>query len=1066
MNTVKQLKKKAGNPLGSMMRWLCLVMMFSVTLAGYAQNNRSVSGKVTDGNGEVIIGANVKLVGNNSVGTITDLNGKFKLNVPVTGTLEVSYIGYMTKRVSLGKSATYDVTLAEDSKALDEVVVVGYGTQKKATLTGAVSAVNSDELVLTKSQNAQNMLTGKVPGVRVIQKTSEPGELNNQFDIRGFGSPLVVVDGVPRGNLERMDPNEIESISVLKDASAAIYGVRAANGVVLITTKKGEKNKTKIEYNMYYGIQTPAEMLRPVGAADRMMLANEVGMRNLTDPKRTYTDEQIDAYRNGEKISTDWYDAVMRGSAPQQQHNVSISGGGDKMSFFINLGYMDQESFFKKDAINYNRYNLRSNLSVNITNNLKASLNINGILDKKERPQMSTWEIYKVLWRSVPDQSVYANDKPGYYKHPEGADIQNAVACIDPDASGRNTTRNRIFQSNMDLEYTVPFVQGLKLKGMFSYDNSTQDNTNLRKEYNEYLYNATDGTYTTYPRQSPTWMERYYGNGYTTLWQASVNYDHTFVEQHHVSALLLFEDSHTDNDNIKASREFAMSSFPYLFAGSAENQIGTSDANNLKEYASQALVGRFNYDYKGKYLAEFAFRYDGSSKFPSNSRWGFFPSTSLGWRISEEAFLRKALPFVQNLKLRASWGRMGDDSVADYQFITGYNYPNTAGASHDKTPTGYVFNGVYTNALGFRTLANPDITWYTVDTWDLGLDADLWNGLLGFSFDLFVRNRDGLMQNVASQLPGSFGATLPQQNLESDRTKGFELELRHRNHIGQVAYNVSGSVSLTRSMWTKKIQNPFGNSYDQWKNDKSGRYNDIWFGFGDNGRYGNWNDIAYDPVYPKSGSNGVLPGDYIYEDWNGDGVIDDEDKHPIATTLIKDGTDGTKFENKRNYPLMNFSLNIGANWKGLDVSLLFQGSAMSYIAYGEQLASPLQWNGNALDLFLDRWHPVDANAHPYDPSIQWTSGYYAYGGIAPDDNSRFQIQKGNYLRLKTAEIGYTLPKQWLASVGVKGLRIYMNAYNLFTITGVKGVDPEKPAEQYGYMYPLNRTYNFGASLTF
>ena len=342
-----------------------LILFLMVLTPMYAQTSRNISGQVVDELGEAIIGANVTVVGNKSLGTITDIDGNFTLTVTEGAILEVSYIGYVNKKVNVDKNTNYRIVLKEDAEQLDEVVVVGYGTQKKVNLTGAVSAITNEE--------------------RVIQKTSEPGEFTNQFDIRGFGSPLIVVDGIPRGDLQRMDPNEIESISVLKDASAAIYGVRAANGVVLVTTKKGEKNKPKIEYNMYYGIQTPAEMLEPVGAVERMTLFNEKSMRNLTNPQLTYSDEQIGAYLNGTLKSTDWYGAVIRNTAPQQQHNVSLSGGSEKMDYYINFGYTDQEGFFKSKALNYDRYNLRMNLNAEVAKNLKASVKMNGIIDNKER---------------------------------------------------------------------------------------------------------------------------------------------------------------------------------------------------------------------------------------------------------------------------------------------------------------------------------------------------------------------------------------------------------------------------------------------------------------------------------------------------------------------------------------------------------------------------------------------------------------------------------------------------------------------------------------------------------
>ena len=924
-------------------------------------------------------------------------------------------------------------------------------------MTGAVSAITSNELIATKNQNAQNMLTGKVPGVRVIQKTSEPGEFNNQFDIRGFGSPLIVVDGVPRGDMQRMDPNEIESISVLKDASAAIYGVRAANGVVLITTKKGESNKAKIDYNMYFGVQKPSEILKPVDAVGRFTLFNDQTMRDVVNPSLKYPLETIQEYASGEKVSTDWYDAVMKNSAPQQSHNLSVSGGSDKMNYFVSFAYMDQGGFFRTNALDYNRYNLRANLNAEVVKNLKLSLKLSGMIDDREGNSKDSWEIFKNLWRSAPDDPLYANNTAPYYVKPQSSD-DNPLALINQDLTGFKKRGNKLFQSSFEGEYTVPMVKGLKLRAMFSYDTKENDETNWTKEYNYYNYNAAADTYDAGSRLGPTQLTRTHNSSWSTLWQASASYDNTFAGNH-VSALVLYEEAHNVGDNIWARRNFSIP-LPYLFAGDSSEQVGMSNPGGLYEYASQGLVGKLNYDYKGKYLAEFSFRYDGSSKFPKDSRWGFFPGASVGWRVSEESFIKDNFKFVSNLKLRASYGKMGDDGAADYQFLSGYDYPNTAGGSNNNFPTGYMFGGSYTNALGFRAVANPNITWYTVKTLNIGLDADLWNGLLGVTLEVFKRDRDGLLANRLVSLPGTFGSKMPQENLNSDRTKGIELELRHNNKIGNLRYNVSGQISLTRGMRCYYETEPAGNSYDYWRNRNLDRYNDIWFGYGAGGRFTSYEQIA-NSIYAGSGT---LPGDYIYQDWNEDGVIDGMDEHPIATTT----NPGNSWQDKSNYPLMNFGLSLGANWKGFDLNILLQGSAMSYIAYGEQLGSPLAFGGNALDMFLDRWHPVDPTQHPYDPSCQWTSGYYAFGGekSTARQDSEFMIQKGDYLRLKSIELGYTLPKKWTLPLYVKNLRVYFNAYNLLTFTNVRGVDPEKPADLYGYMYPLNKTFNFGANITF
>ncbi|GHS96781.1 SusC/RagA family TonB-linked outer membrane protein [Bacteroidia bacterium] len=1050
--------KSLGSFLRAGMVWfLCIGCIQGIN----AQNNtKKITGKVTDEQGEVIIGASV-VTSDKSAGAVTDVDGLFSLNVSSNITLTVSYLGYQTKKVTVGAQSYYEVVLNEDTQSLEEVVVVGYGTQKKATITGSVVAVDNKELTTTKNTNIQNMLTGKLPGVRNIQKTSEPGQFTNQFDIRGLGAPLLVVDGVPRGDLPRMDPNDIESISVLKDASAAIYGIRAANGVILVTTRKGERGRAKIEYSAYYGIQTPAEMLHPLGSWDRAILANELKMRSTTDPQKEYSQEYFDKLAKGEMPDTDWYDAILKNTSPQQQQNVSISGGSDKMDYYVNFGYTDQGSFFRTNSANYNRYNLRSNLNAQITRDLKAGIKLNMITDETNRQNMGSWEVFKMLWRSRPTDPVYANNTEPYFYRP---DVEfNPAAVIRPDLSGYVQDKKNIFQSNMYLEYDVPFVKGLSAKAMFSYDKTYNDNATFRKEYNEYRHNAvTDAFEIASTRNSKTELRRVFSTSYSTLWNAQLNYDNTFAEKHNVAALLLYEESYSQGYDFSAKRFFEIP-IPYLFAGNSENQEGTG--SGLSENASKALVGRLNYDFAGKYIAEFSFRYDGSSKFPKGKQWGFFPSVLLAYRLSEEAFIRDNLSFVQNLKIRGTWGKLGDDGASQFQFIEGYDYPQ---AYHNRSnlPRGSVFGNVFVNALGFRSAPNPDLTWYTAEMKNIGVDADLWNGLFGFSVDFFRRDRDGLLDTPSVVVPATFGSGISQANLNADRTQGFEVELRHSHRINDFRYNVSASVQMTRSMWTRRLMPDRSNSYDYWRNNYIDRYKDIWFGKGSNGYYQSYDEIA-NSIYANAQS---LPGDPIYEDWNGDGVIDDQDKYAIATTTNSDGNGGlpgTNLNNARNYPLMNFSTTLGGQWKWLDFHLLFQGAAMSYIGYGEQLLNPLTWEGNALDLLFDRWHPADPDIDPYDPTTQWLSGYYPYGRTRAEETSAFNLQSGAYLRLKSAEIGFTVPKnRAFDRIGIKNLRLYVNAYNLLTFTGVKGLDPEKPTETYGYLYPLNRTFNFGGTISF
>lgn len=1047
----------------SLRRMLAVLLICLVSFQyGNAQNQRTITGKVTDTSGEGIIGATVSLSGT-AYGTITNADGNFTLNIPsntgANAKLVVSFLGYVGQDVVIGSNTNFNVMLQEDMRGLDEVVVIGYGTQKKATLTGAISAISNDELITTKSQNTQNLLTGKLPGVRVIQKTSEPGNFNNQFDIRGLGSPLIIVDGIPRDNFERMDPNDIESISILKDASAAIYGVHSSNGVVLITTKKGQKGKASIEYSGYYGLQFPAEILRPVGAYDRMTLVNNKkfradGRTNL-HPTPTYSAQEMQDALDGKVPEVSWYDEVLRSSAPQQQHNISATGGTDKVDYYLNLGYMDQEGFFKSKDMEYSRYNLRSNISAEIARGLTVRMNLAGSIDKRDRQQRDAWDIFSALWRTVPTSAIYANSNPLYYRRPDGG-IYHAVAETYKDIAGYRLDQRKIFQSQGELEWDVPWVNGLSAKAVYSYDYTHNDNTVYLQQYDTYLYDSATEVYTPYVYGSENSIQRTYNRTIRQMGNFQLHYVQSFLENHNVDLLALYEEHTSSNDNFYSKRYLRMQ-LPELFNGEAAGQVGFSNASGVNDYASKSIVARLNYDYAGKYLFATNFRRDGSSHFLPTKQWDNFYSFELGWRISEEGFIKNNFSFIDNLKLRGTWGRLGSDSSNLYEFLDGYTYPSTGGSRENGYPNGYFFGDSYVPTMAVRGTANKKISWFDIYSTNLGIDVDLWNGLLGVTAEVFQRTRDGLYARRDVELPATFGSDMPEENLNGDLNKGFELELRHRNRIADLLYGVTGNVSLARQMRTTNVHTPYRSSYSAWRNNREDRYNDIWWGYGMGGRYQSLAEI--NTFYLQNDVN-ALPGDYYYEDWNNDGVIDDADIHPIATTTSPD--DGQK----QNYPLMYFALNANFQYKGFDLDFMFQGAAMSYVGYGNQLTTPLAWDGNALEHLMDRWHPADPNANPYDPSTIWVSGEYAYGGSTPDANSLFMVQNGAYARLKTATLGYTLPQSWIKRFGLQNVRLFVNGYNLFTITNVKTVDPEKSAEQDGAMYPLNRTVNFGASIKF
>lgn len=1007
-----------------------------------------IRGKITDESGQPI--ANVSVMEKNtSNGTVTGEDGSFTLNVKNNqSALVFTHLEYETLEVPVNGKDFINMSLKKKNALLSDVVVVGYGKQKRVNLTGAVSAVTTKDIVTTKNENVQNMLTGKVAGLRIVQNTSEPGSFTNNFDIRGLGTPLIIIDGIPRDNVSQLNPDDIESVSVLKDASAAVYGVRAANGVVLITTKKGKSGTPEITYSGNWGWQKMSGMPKLLNAVDYMTLVNEQNMHNPDNPKLVYTDADFAPYLNGTKKSTDWFGATLKNTAPENQQNLSVTGGIDKTNYFLSLGYTGQDGFFRSNDLNYHRYNVRSNVTTRLTKRLSVDLNVNGIMDQKNQPWQDADWVFRTLWGMLPTDPIYANDNPKYLMKP-APEGDNPIAMTRSDISGYQKFNNYWFQSSAAFHYDIPYVEGLKLNGLFSYDMKFSDNKYYRKMYSEYIYDAAADKYNATTYGGPSQIKNEHYSFPSMLSQISLNYDRKFGD-HSVNALVLFEESERSEDNFYAQRDLSLA-LDQLMAGDASDQLAfVADKNGVYQWNNHGLVGKFNYAYQGKYLAEFSFRYDGSSKFPPGKQWGFFPSGSVGWRISEENFFKnsEALSFINNLKIRASYGKLGDDASANNNvpIISGFKYP--ADGDNNKMPSGSVFNGNFINAIQSTGVPNPNLTWYTSKTTDIGIDIEAWKGLLGITADIFRRDRSGLLDYRSGSLPDVLGAALPQENLNSDRAQGIDLEINHRNKIGKFEYFVKGIFGYTRTEWRHKDMAPAGNSWENWKNNNDDRYNNIWWGLGADGRFQSYSDIINNPVYYD---RYALLGNYEYEDWNGDGQINDLDRHPIAY---------------QQQPLINYGLTIGGSYKGIDVNLLFQGANMSAVSYIEQLRIPLWGGRSALAQFMDRWHPVDPTANPYDPNTKWISGNYAYTGTQPDENSMFNIQNCGYLRLKTVEIGYTLPVKTLSSIGVKNVRVYANGYNLVTFTKLKYMDPEHPSSSWGYLYPLNKVFNVGINLRF
>ncbi|MDR0543569.1 MAG: TonB-dependent receptor [Dysgonamonadaceae bacterium] len=1038
------------------MYFFTVIICLGMAVSGFAQT-KTVSGVISDASiGDPIIGASVAVVGTQR-GTVSGIDGGFSLEVEPNETITISYLGYAPQKLKTGEKSFFEIRLEPSSEALDEVVVTGYTTQKKSTLTGSVSTVGNEQIKITKNENVVNMLTGKLPGLRISQKSAQPGAYDTKIDVRGYGEPLFVVDGIPRDKayFSRMDPEEIESISLLKDAAAAVYGLRAANGVMLITTKSGtaQNGKVDITYTGGYTVQQFLSVPESVSALEWMTLKNEQNWQDfngnyLVRKVPVYTQEHMQPYIDG-KPSYDWMDAVFKDMTPQTQHNLSINGGSDKLRYFLSLGYSRQDGSYRSGSLYSDKWNLRSNIDAQITKRLKARVSLGAILSTNHQPNFDLWMVYKYTWLMRPDAPIYANDNPEFLNGDNSVlyEGNNMVARTSSDIVGYKTNKSRRLNGSLTLTYDIPGIKGLSAKASYDYGLSLPDYTTYRGGYTLYTYYPSTDEYEGSAKGIPANISRSANFNTDTDLQLGLHYNHQFGD-HNVNSAVIFEEAYSVWDSFTAYRELLINS-QYLYFGEDENQSATGGAPG--DRLNQALIGQFNYNYSGKYLVDFRFRYDGSSRFPKGSRWGFFPSVSLGYRISEESFIKDNVDFLSNLKFRASYGEMGDDASAG-------NYPPTiVGYNFSGTNRGWYFDHVLSAGVTATSIPNPDLTWYKIKMYNLALDFAIYQNKLSGTLEVFRRNRSGLLATRGDEVPATVGASLPQENLNSDRNFGWEIELAHRNRIDNFSYFVSGQLSATKSMRTDWLETPAGNSYDQWRNRTSGRYNNIWWGTESGGMFTNYEDIR--TFYLPMGQ-GSVPGDWWTVDWNEDGVIDDKDQHPIAT---------------RGLPIFNYGISMGAGYRDFDLAVNLQGSYGVYSRFSEVLAEPLSFGGqNTLYWFMDRWHPEDPNADYFHPDTKWVSGYYPVTGHDGRRTGTNAIQDASYIRLKTLELGYTLPKKVLSKLGIKNLRMYLSGYNLLTFTPLKNIDPERPGSEGGasdgsidiYNYPNNRTYTIGASIKF
>ena len=990
------------------------------------QTPHKIAGVVTDDKGETVIGANVVEKGTTN-GVVTDLDGKFELTVTPNATLQISYIGYDMREVRVNGQTALSVQLVEDSKQLEEVVVIGYGTQKKVSVTGSVVSMKGDDLIKSPSMNVTNALTGRLPGVIINNRSGEPGRDAPSIFIRGKSttgdaSPLLLIDGIERGDFGELNPNDIESVSVLKDASAAIYGARAANGVILITTKRGMEMKPSINFSYNQGFSQPTRNPKMANAYTYAKVYNEIETGEGRAPK--YTSEELEKYRNGSDPNypdTDWFGLVTRKLTPQHRVNLSVSGGNEKAKYYISLGESHQEDHFKQGTTDVRIYNLRSNIDVQVTKHLQIGLNLAGKVNDSHHPYEDATQRYSHLFLYLPSWQMYW---PGTDKLMPNRDSES-IANMLGDAAGTVDWQTRKLQSSGTFKLDIPWVKGLWIDGAASYDISfIHTKTFHTPDYVYYKNEATGELDKGISGKTPSKaaLKEKYENPTKLYLTAKVNYDRTF-DVHHVGAMLGYEQEETKGHFLEAYRsDYISTSLPEIFAGSSDKNKHNNDGSSTQT-ARQNIFGRLSYDYAGKYLAQFTFRRDGSPNFPEHKRFGFFPGVSLGWRISEEAFMKK-FTFLDNLKIRGSYGKMGNDLVDAFQYLTTYGF-NSNYVVGNNDVTGLIQNGI----------PNPNITWEVAKTTNIGFDARLWNGLLEIEFDYFKTRRSNILTKRTAIIPAYTGLKLPDENVGIVDNKGFEMVLTHGNYSNPFKYRISTNLSFARNKVIFSDEQPAAELYQYATGRPIGAalyYKAI----------GIFESQEHLDRYPHLLN--AQPGDIIYEDVNKDGEINSRDRIRV---------------NQTNTPEIVYALNAYMEYKGFDLTLLFQGqeNAKQYFdsffpCMSNSLGNFLEWRAN------DRWSPDNTTATmPRGSSATWTNNTEA--------STQWLLNAG-FLRLKNLEFGYTLPKHIAEKVWVKNLRLSFSADNLFIIYDHMkelGFDPETTGFWY---YPQQRTYNFGINVTF
>ena len=1061
--TVMRIKKHLASVIRMILLQAIIILSFSHVSA---QTIRTITGKVRDLQGLPLGGVNV-IVKGKSIGASTDTSGNFSIQGDDRTILVFSSVGSAPKEVAVKGLSILDVQLDASDNTLSDVVVVGYGTQRKVNVIGSVVTVSSKDITASPVSNISNALAGRLPGAIVQQSNGEPGKDGASITIRGLSTlgnnePLVVIDGILGRDLNSVSPSDVESISILKDASAAIYGARAANGVILVTTKRGRADTPlTVNYNFFVGSLRPTELPEMADAATYAEMIDEVQTYGGVDPSnRRFTQADIDKYRSGSfpwtHPNTNWFDAALAKTSMTSNHNVSINGSGNAVSYYLSFGKQQDEGIFKNGSTTFSRYNMKATFDARINEYLTLGLDINGSQENRTYPSVSAGFNFEGAVKSLPTSpAFYPNGLPG----PDIAYGQNPVITAT-DLTGFDDSKRYRLNNIFSASLKVPGIQGLVLSSYYAYDLNLGQRKLFQKPWTLYqldepAYLAAGNTGSedgsafligTLKGVSEPNLTNIYDDARTSTLNLKVDYARQFGD-HNISVFAAYEKSKYDGKGIQAFRRYFISDqLPYLFAG------GDAEKNNneiVSIDARENYFGRFSYNYREKYLFQFSFRRDGSLRFSKdNGRWGNFPSILAGWKLSSEEFWKEHVSFIPYFKLRASWGQLGNDLVAPFQYLSSYSLS-----------TGYTLGDgrVYSSGLAQLGATNPAITWEVANVYNLGFESNIINSKLTLNADFFYQRRTNILVKRNASVPDFTGIQLPDENYGIVENRGLEIALGYADRAGDFTYSVNGNFAFARNKvinfdepatqvaWQRLTGNPQGSQL---------LYKAL-------GIYRDQEQIDNSAHVP-----GARPGDIIIEDYDKNGEINADDRVLNKNTVNPEITYGLNFSlGYKNFALSGLVQGAGNAMRRMYFDL--QGFAGNYFAYDA----------------IGRWTPTNIDAtkpRAFDRNdAYWRDDYV----------TDYSYQNAAYARMKNLQLSYTIPTRITSKIRVRNAQVYVSGQNLFllysanklidpevggirTKTGSAAVDPATgaaipdPARAGLLNYPIMKIYTIGARITF